>query len=91
MHRSTDCERMRQSVSLRLDGELSDAGERRLARHLAHCDACARFARSLTALTEALRHANRHTRSGRSDLAQSRAGGPTSSADDLNDAGAPTA
>jgi anti-sigma factor RsiW len=50
---------MRPSISLRLDGELSDLGQRRLARHLAHCDACAQFARSLTLLTETLRHANR--------------------------------
>jgi hypothetical protein len=46
---------MRRSISLRLDGELSDLGQQRLARHLNHCRTCAQFAVALAYLTEALR------------------------------------
>ena len=49
------CEPMRLSISARLDGELAEAEQAELARHLARCDPCAHFARTLTAFTEVLR------------------------------------
>ena len=52
---STDCELMRLRISVRLDGELSEAHRAELARHLDRCDACAQFARRLAGLTEVLR------------------------------------
>ena len=50
-----DCERARRSISLGLDDELSELGQKRLTRHLADCRACERFATSLARLTEVLR------------------------------------
>jgi predicted anti-sigma-YlaC factor YlaD len=55
-HSRADCARTRQTISLRLDGELSELGQQRLARHLSHCEACAQFAISLANLTKALRY-----------------------------------
>jgi hypothetical protein len=46
---------MRLRISARLDGELSERHQARLARHLDRCDACAQFAHALAGLTEVLR------------------------------------
>ena len=50
-----DCAYIRRAISLRLDDELSELGQRRLARHLRACDTCDQFADSLAILTETLR------------------------------------
>ena len=50
-----DCEPMRLSISARLDGELSEAEQTELERHLDRCDPCAQFAHGLAGFTEVLR------------------------------------
>jgi predicted anti-sigma-YlaC factor YlaD len=45
----------REAVSLRLDDQLSELGERRLVRHLELCPACRQFSDSLLQLTALLR------------------------------------
>jgi predicted anti-sigma-YlaC factor YlaD len=51
------CDRARQAVSLRLDGELSQLERALLGRHLDCCSACAEFAADASALTRELRAA----------------------------------
>jgi predicted anti-sigma-YlaC factor YlaD len=53
--RTTPCERTRRSISLRLDGEISDLEEAALCRHLERCAACGALAEELVGLTELLR------------------------------------
>jgi len=52
------CDRARQSVSLRLDGELSQLERVLLERHLERCPDCAVFAADATSLTHELRAAD---------------------------------
>ncbi len=54
---SSSCDRAREAVSLRLDGELSAFGDARLDAHLARCAACAEFANDAAATALMLRHA----------------------------------
>lgn len=54
---SSSCDRAREGVSLRLDGELSEFEHVRLDAHLARCGACAEFASDVTATSLALRGA----------------------------------
>jgi anti-sigma factor RsiW len=51
------CERSRQSISLRLDGQLSMFEGALLDRHLRGCSSCRAFAQGLTAQTSLLRGA----------------------------------
>jgi anti-sigma factor RsiW len=51
------CQQAREAVSLRLDGELSELGSTRLARHLRRCDACSAYATELEAIADGLRSA----------------------------------
>ncbi len=51
------CDRARQWLSLRLDGELSELEQALLAAHLERCDACRTFEAETAALTAALRAA----------------------------------
>jgi hypothetical protein len=51
------CERVREQVSLLLDGELSELEGRMLELHVAQCRQCAEFRASVTSFTEALRAA----------------------------------
>jgi len=51
------CQRAREAVSLRLDGELSELGSARLSVHLRECAACAAYAREVTAIAGRLRAA----------------------------------
>jgi predicted anti-sigma-YlaC factor YlaD len=51
------CDRAREAVSLRLDGELSQLGRAFLDRHLERCASCAQFADDVSAFTEELRDA----------------------------------
>ncbi len=51
------CERVREQVSLLLDGELSELEERMLESHVAQCPPCADFRVSVTTFTESLRAA----------------------------------
>jgi hypothetical protein len=53
----TDCNRMRERVSLELDDELSPHEASLLERHLSSCPACAGFASDARRYTEALRSA----------------------------------
>jgi anti-sigma factor RsiW len=53
----TDCDRMRERVSLELDGELSPHGSSLLERHLSRCPACAGFASDARRYTTLLRSA----------------------------------
>ena len=53
----TDCDRARASVSVRLDGELSELDGVRLDDHLRECANCSAYARELHALTAELRAA----------------------------------
>jgi anti-sigma factor RsiW len=53
----TACQRARESVSVQLDGELSELGSARLSAHLRECEACASYALELAALTTRLRMA----------------------------------
>jgi predicted anti-sigma-YlaC factor YlaD len=54
---STDCERARALVSAWLDGELSELGRARLDAHVAECDTCREYRRSLEHTTRVLRSA----------------------------------
>ncbi len=51
------CDRTRQAVSLRLDGELSQLERVLMERHFERCPSCAEFAADTTSLTGALRAA----------------------------------
>jgi anti-sigma factor RsiW len=51
------CERVREQVSLLLDGDLSELEGRMLESHVAQCRRCAEFRASVTSFTEALRAA----------------------------------
>lgn len=51
------CQQAREAVSLRLDGELSELGSTRLAKHLRRCDACSAYAAELEAIADGLRSA----------------------------------
>ncbi len=51
-----DCERVRQWVSVELDGELSEFERVLLRGHLATCPACSAFRASVTRVTDELRN-----------------------------------
>jgi anti-sigma factor RsiW len=51
------CERARECVSLRLDGELSEFEQALLSAHLARCELCRSFAAELEGVTARLRSA----------------------------------
>jgi anti-sigma factor RsiW len=53
----SDCQRAREDVSARLDGELSEIGSARLSAHLRECDACASYALEVSAVSTRLRMA----------------------------------
>jgi predicted anti-sigma-YlaC factor YlaD len=53
--RAADCAYIRRAISLRLDDELSELGQSRLARHLRDCETCGQFAVSVAALTQTVR------------------------------------
>ena len=53
----TVCARVREQVSLELDGELSQLEQRMLASHLERCDVCATYADDVRDLTERIRSA----------------------------------
>ncbi|HEV7133995.1 MAG TPA: zf-HC2 domain-containing protein [Gaiellaceae bacterium] len=52
-----ECERAHALASLALDGELTEVEQARLRAHVAHCVACAGFARDVDVLTRELRAA----------------------------------
>jgi predicted anti-sigma-YlaC factor YlaD len=52
---TTTCERARASVSLALDGELSELESLELDRHLLACDRCADFAARAAVVVDAIR------------------------------------
>ena len=49
------CERSREWISLRIDGELSELAEKMLESHLARCAGCAAFESDLAATTRLVR------------------------------------
>jgi anti-sigma factor RsiW len=51
------CARVREQVSLELDGELSQLERRMLAAHLDRCDGCAAYAADVRDVTERIRSA----------------------------------
>jgi len=51
------CARSRLTISIRLDGELSESGVAALAAHLRHCAACATYAAEMGDLADRLRSA----------------------------------
>jgi predicted anti-sigma-YlaC factor YlaD len=51
------CSRIREQVSLQLDGELSQLERRMLASHLGRCADCRAFADDVMSFTDKLRHA----------------------------------
>jgi anti-sigma factor RsiW len=53
----TVCARVREQVSLELDGELSQLEQRMLATHLERCERCAAYATDVREVTERLRSA----------------------------------
>jgi anti-sigma factor RsiW len=55
------CTRVREQVSLALDGELSQLEQRMLEGHLDRCAACATYADDVRDLTERIRSAPLHT------------------------------
>jgi anti-sigma factor RsiW len=55
------CTRVREQVSLELDGELSQLEQRMLAAHLERCSECAVYAADVRHLTERIRSAPLHT------------------------------
>jgi predicted anti-sigma-YlaC factor YlaD len=57
----TVCARVREQVSLELDGELSQLEQRMLAAHLDRCGACATYAEDVRDLTDRIRSAPLHT------------------------------
>jgi predicted anti-sigma-YlaC factor YlaD len=54
---SVTCTRVREQVSLRLDGELSELEERMVDSHLARCEQCEAYSASVVEFTSALRDA----------------------------------
>jgi predicted anti-sigma-YlaC factor YlaD len=55
--RSVVCERVREQVSLLLDGELSELEARMVESHVLRCADCAEYRADVTTFTEALRDA----------------------------------
>jgi anti-sigma factor RsiW len=55
------CTRVREQVSLELDGELSQLEQRMLEAHLERCAACAVYAADVRDLTDRIRSAPLHT------------------------------
>jgi len=55
------CTRVREQVSLELDGELSQLEQRMLAAHLERCGACATYADDVRDLTDRIRSAPHHS------------------------------
>jgi anti-sigma factor RsiW len=55
------CARVREQVSLELDGELSQLEQRMLEAHLERCSACATYADDVRDLTERIRSAPLHS------------------------------
>src|SRR5512145_490574 len=55
----TVCTRVREQVSLQLDGELSQLEQRMLAAHLERCPRCAAYAADVRDFTERMRSAPR--------------------------------
>jgi len=55
------CARVREQVSLELDGELSQLEQRMLAAHLERCGACATYADDVRDLTDRIRSAPLHS------------------------------
>lgn len=55
------CARVREQVSLELDGELSQLEQRMLAAHLERCSACVTYADDVRDLTERIRSAPLHS------------------------------
>ena len=55
--RRPDCDRAREAVSRRLDGELSELEGRRLRAHLERCAACRSFESDVSAFTAEMRAA----------------------------------
>jgi anti-sigma factor RsiW len=53
----TVCTRVREQVSLELDGELSQLEQRMLETHLERCPRCAAYAADVRDFTERMRHA----------------------------------
>src|SRR5579862_7835131 len=53
----SECQRAREAVSARLDGELSEIGSARLSAHLRVCDACSAYALEVAAVATRLRMA----------------------------------
>jgi predicted anti-sigma-YlaC factor YlaD len=53
-----DCRRARQSLSIRLDGELSEIAAARLEAHLRLCGDCAAFGARIVAIADAMRSAS---------------------------------
>jgi predicted anti-sigma-YlaC factor YlaD len=54
---SVVCERVRSSISLEIDGELSELERRRVLAHLERCPECRAFETDVTAFTDELRSA----------------------------------
>ncbi|HEX4746897.1 MAG TPA: zf-HC2 domain-containing protein [Gaiellaceae bacterium] len=57
MHPLSVCARVREQVSLELDGELSQLEQRMLASHLDRCAACATYVADVRDVTERIRSA----------------------------------
>jgi anti-sigma factor RsiW len=55
----TVCSRVREQVSLELDGELSQLEQRMLGTHLERCSRCAAYAADVRDMTERIRNAPR--------------------------------
>jgi anti-sigma factor RsiW len=55
------CARVREQVSLELDGELSQLEQRMLSAHLERCGACATYADDVRDLTDRIRSAPLHS------------------------------
>jgi anti-sigma factor RsiW len=53
----SECQRAREAVSARLDGELSEIGSARLSAHLRGCAACSAYALEVAAVATRLRMA----------------------------------
>jgi predicted anti-sigma-YlaC factor YlaD len=58
MLENDDCRRARQSLSIRLDGELSEIAAARLEAHLRFCGDCAAFGERVVAIADAMRSAS---------------------------------
>lgn len=55
--RSVLCDRVREQISLRLDGELSQLESRMLASHLQRCPGCREYEADVTRITDEIRSA----------------------------------